>query len=195
MTDNLQKFDVIINGGGMVGLLLANALATHKLSIVIIETGTQKPAWNNSQFDQRVSAITRASQQIFETLGVWQDIAAMRISPFREMHVWDSTGDGVIHFDSADIGQDCLGHIIENSVIQLALHQRLQSFDNVYCFQPASPSELQMDEQQVNLTLDNEANITAKLLVGADGGQSWVRHQAGIAVRTIDYKQNAVSPL
>jgi 2-octaprenylphenol hydroxylase len=192
MTDHQQQFDVIINGGGMVGLLLANALANHKLSIAIIETGEKQSAWNNKQFDLRVSAITRASQQIFSTLNVWQDIAAMRISPFREMHVWDSTGDGVIHFDSAEIGQDCLGHIIENSVITLALYQRLQSFDNVYWFQPATPSELQLDEQQIVITLDDEANIAAKLLVGADGGQSWVRQQAGIDVRTIDYKQNAV---
>ena len=192
MTDNQQQFDIIINGGGMVGLLLANALAMHKLSIAIIESGTRQPAWNKDQFDLRVSAITRASQQIFTTLGVWQDMAAMRISPFREMHVWDSTGDGVIHFDSAEIGQDCLGHIIENSVIQLTLYQRLQSFDNVYWFQPASPSELQQSGERVVLTLDDEINITAKLLVGADGGQSWVRKQADIAVRATDYKQNAV---
>ncbi len=192
MTHKQQQFDIIINGGGMVGLLLANALAMHKLSIAIIETGTRQPTWNREQFDLRVSAITRASQQIFTTLGIWQDMAAMRISPFREMHVWDSTGDGVIHFDSAEIGQDCLGHIIENSVIQLVLHQRLQSFDNVYLFQPASPSELQQNGERVVLTLDDEANITAKLLVGADGGQSWVRKQADIAVRATDYKQNAV---
>jgi len=192
MTDNQQQFDIIINGGGMVGLLLANALAMHKLSIAIIETGTRQPAWNKDQFDLRVSAITRASQQIFTTLGIWQDMATMRISPFREMHVWDSTGDGVIHFDSAEIGQDCLGHIIENSVIQLALYQHLQSFDNVYWFQPASPSELQLNGERVVLTLDDEANIAAKLLVGADGGQSWVRKQADIAVRATDYKQNAV---
>jgi 2-octaprenylphenol hydroxylase len=192
MTDAHQQFDIVISGGGMVGLLLANALAPQGLSIAIIESSESQPGWNKDEVDMRVSAITRASQKILTTLGVWPGMAAMRISPFREMHVWDSTGGGVIHFDSADIGQDCLGHIIENNVIQLALHQHLKTFDNIYWFQPATPSALQIDAQQVSLTLDDEALITAKLLVGADGGQSWVRQQAGIAVRTTNYKQHAV---
>jgi len=192
MTDTHQQFDIVISGGGMVGLLLANALAPQGLSIAIIESSETLPGWNKTEFDMRVSAITRASQKILTTLGVWQDMADMRISPFREMHVWDSTGDGVIHFDSADIGQDCLGHIIENSVIQLALHQHLKTFNNIDWFQPATPSALVIDDEQVSLTLENEALITAKLLVGADGGQSWVRKQAGIAVRSTNYKQQAV---
>ncbi|WP_455207165.1 UbiH/UbiF/VisC/COQ6 family ubiquinone biosynthesis hydroxylase [Kaarinaea lacus] len=192
MTHNQQQFDIIINGGGMVGLLLANALAPRKLSIAIIEAGEQQLTWKANNFDLRVSAITRASQQIFTTLNLWQEMAAMRISPFREMHVWDSTGDGVIHFDSAEIGQDCLGHIIENSVIQLVLRERLKNFDNIHWFQPAAPSQLEINEQQVSLTLDNGNEITARLIVGADGGQSWVRQQAGIAVQSTDYRQNAV---
>jgi len=192
MTDTHQQFDIVTSAGGTVGLLLANALAPRDLSIAIIESSKASPGWNKEEFDMRVSAITRASQKILTTLGIWQDMAAMRISPFREMHVWDSTGDGVIHFDSADIGQDCLGHIIENSVIQLTLHQHLKTFDNIYWFQPATPSALHIDSEQVSLTLDDEALITAKLLVGADGGQSWVRKQAGITVRSTNYKQHAV---
>lgn len=176
----------------MVGLLLANALATHKLSIAIVEAGGHQPGWNRDQFDLRVSAITRASQRILSTLGLWQNMVDMRISPFREMHVWDSTGNGVIHFDSADIGQDCLGHIIENSVIQLALQQRLKTFDNIRWFQPAIPSELNISAQQITLTLEDNSQITAKLIVGADGGQSWVRQQTGIEVQSTDYQQTAV---
>ena len=192
MAKSEQQFDLIICGGGMVGLLLANALAPHRLSIAIVETSAQPPAWNRDQFDLRVSAITRASQRILETLGVWPAMAGMRISPFREMQVWDGTGDGVIHFDSADIGQDCLGHIVENSVIQLALFQRLTSFGNVHWLQPAIPSELSAGEHHLTLTLEDRRQLTAGLIVGADGGSSWVRQQAGIGVQTTDYQQSAV---
>jgi len=187
-----HDIDIIINGGGMVGLLLANALAEHGLSIAIIESAQQTPTWNHQQFDMRVSAITRASQQILTTLDIWQDIEAMRASPFREMHVWDSTGDGFIHFDSADIGQAYLGHIIENSVIQTALYKHLNSYDNIHWFQPAVPAELNITQDNVALLLDDKTLINARLIVGADGGRSWVREQAGISIHSTDYKQTAV---
>ena len=193
MSKNTKQYaDVIIAGGGMVGLVLANALAEHKLSIAIVESSEHKPAWNKEQFDLRTSAITRASQRILENIGVWSTMAAMRISPFREMHVWDATGDGSIHFDSADIGQDCLGHIIENSVIQLALYQQLQKRENVHWHQPAQPLELAFNDGDVSLQLDNDTMVNARIIIGADGGQSWIRQQAGIAVQGTDYKQHAV---
>ncbi len=188
----IQQCDIIINGGGMVGLLLANALAEHGLSIAIIESTKQASSWKQESYDMRVSAVTRASQQIFTTLGVWQNIKSMRISPFREMHVWDSTGDGVIHFDSADIGQPCLGHIIENSVIQTALTNHLKPYDNIHWFQPAVPAEMTIDENKVSLLLDDNTEINSQLIVGADGGRSWIREQAGIEVKATDYKQTAV---
>jgi len=184
--------DIVINGAGMVGLLLANALAEHGLSIAIVEPAQQVPTWNQQQFDMRVSAITRASQHILTTLGIWQDIEAMRVSPFREMHAWDSTGDGVIHFDSADIGQAYLGHIIENSVIQTALYNHLKTFDNIHWFQPAVPAELAISQHNAVLLLDDQTQINARLIVGADGGRSWVREQAGITIQSTDYKQHAV---
>ncbi|MGD8558726.1 MAG: UbiH/UbiF/VisC/COQ6 family ubiquinone biosynthesis hydroxylase [Gammaproteobacteria bacterium] len=187
-----QSVDIIIAGGGMVGLVLANALASHKLSIAIVESSDHKPAWNKANVDLRTSAVTRASQNILESIGVWDAVAAMRVSPFREMHVWDATGDGSIHFDSADIGQDCLGHIIENSVIQTALYEHLQSHDNVHWLQPAQPTDLAMGNDHVSLQLDNGITISARLIVGADGGRSWVREQAEIPVRVQDYKQQAV---
>ena len=184
--------DIIINGGGMVGLLLANALAEHGLSIAIIESAKQVPTWNQQQFDMRVSAITRASQHILTTLGIWQDIEGMRVSPFREMHVWDSTGDGIIHFDSADIGEAYLGHIVENSVMQTALYTHLKSYENIQWFQPAVPAELNITQDNAALLLDNQTQLSAHLIVGADGGRSWVREQAGISIQSTDYKQTAV---
>ncbi|MGD8567807.1 MAG: UbiH/UbiF/VisC/COQ6 family ubiquinone biosynthesis hydroxylase [Gammaproteobacteria bacterium] len=187
-----DNIDVIIAGGGMVGLVLANALAEQNLSVAIVESSKQQPTWNKQQFDLRTSAITRASQRILESIGAWHTIASMRISPFREMQVWDATGIGSIHFDSADIGQDCLGHIIENSVIQLALYQQLQSREDIHWHQPAQPADLAIDNDHVSLQLDNGVTLNARLIVGADGGRSWIRQQAGIAVQARDYQQQAV---
>ena len=187
-----QQVDVIVVGGGMVGLVLAKALADKDLSVAIIEASEHIPHWNNQQFDLRVSAITRASQQILESLGAWALMADMRISPFRDMHVWDATGDGVIHFDSAEIGESCLGHIVENSVTQSALNQVCKTRENIHWHQPAKAEQINMQDDSITLTLADKMQINAKLLVGADGGNSWVRQNAGIEIDTTDYKQSAV---
>jgi len=197
MTNSATKsqntaFDVIIVGGGMVGALLANALADSGLSIAMIDKNQPTTTWDASRFDCRVSAVTRASQRIFESVGVWGAIEKMRASPFREMHVWDATGNGVIHFDSADIGEPCLGHIIENSVIQSALMARLRQFNNITLFFGNKPLQLSNDDQFAQLQLENHGTLSGKLIVGADGANSWVRQAVGITVNTRDYRQTAV---
>ena len=95
------RFDVIIIGGGMVGATLARALAPTRLRIALIEPQPPQAVHADTLFDLRVSAITRASQRIFEALDVWQGMVARRVSPFREMHVWEQAGKE-IHFDSAE---------------------------------------------------------------------------------------------
>lgn len=187
-----RRYDVIIVGGGMVGLVLAKALADNHFNVVIVESSKEQPSWNPDNFDLRVSAITRASQRIIESLGAWQKIQAMRLSPFRDMHVWDATGDGVIHFDSAEIGESCLGHIIENSAIQTALYSVCQEKENIAWHLGAKPEKLDRNEKNMRLFLENGESIDATLIVGADGGKSWVRKTAGIEVDSTDYKQTAV---
>jgi len=192
--------DVIIVGGGMVGLTFANALILNGFSVAILESSAQTPAWNAEHYEQRVSAITRASQRILENLGVWQNILAMRVSPFQEMQVWDAGGNGQIHFDAADIGQAYLGHIIENSVIQLALQQKIEQLIEqqaqqqtaLHWLQGVTPKQLTINDDNVNVSLDNNIHINAKLIVGADGANSWVRQQTKISVHTTDYQQTAI---
>jgi 2-octaprenylphenol hydroxylase len=176
----------------MVGLVLAKALADKDFNIAIIEASEHEPSWESKSLDLRVSAITRASQRILESLDVWPTMKTMRLSPFRDMHVWDATGDGVIHFDSADIGENCLGHIVENSVTRSALHQACKNLDNISWFQPAKPSEITQNDNKICLHLETGLQIEARLIVGADGGNSWVRKTAGIEVDSTDYKQTAV---
>jgi len=176
----------------MVGLAAAKALADNHFNVAIVESNTNKPHWDPASTDLRVSAITRASQTILASLGAWQKIESMRTSPFRDMHVWDSTGNGSIHFDSAEIGESCLGHIIENSVIQTALYDACQRQDNIHWHWPASPETLSVDNHCARLTLSDKTLLEAPLIVGADGGNSWVRNVTGIKIKTHDYHQTAI---
>ena len=210
----MDRFDILIVGGGMVGATLACALHGSGLKIGVIETvvppdvrsgdtpspqpspasgrGGAGKAWIDDAIDLRVSAITRASQQIFTALGAWPGMTARRVSPFREMHVWDAGGDGVIHFDAAELGEDALGHIIENRVVQRALWERLAGEGAVDLICPAAVAELHRDGAVLQVRLSDGRILRARLVVGADGAQSRVRQFAHIQTHGWPYDQQAL---
>lgn len=194
MTSPHPPYDVLIVGAGMTGSCLALALGqSPKLRIALVEANP--PDLEDippDTYDLRVSAITRASENIFKNLGTWQEMAAQRISPFREMHVWDGTGTGEIHFDSAEIGEPCLGHIIENRVLQRALLKQCEGSDNIDLYAPARPSGIIQDDRKIYLQLEGGDCLGARLLIGADGANSKVRQWMGISSRGWDYQQKGV---
>jgi 2-octaprenylphenol hydroxylase len=110
----------------------------HRVCIAVIEN---KPFTFNDtkKFDSRVSAINHAAQKIFQAVDVWPSMQQMRVNPFQGMEVWDAQGHGRIHFDSLDIGESNLGHIIENRVMLKALTQQLSQKELIRLFpQPKS---------------------------------------------------------
>lgn len=195
-----ERYDIVIVGAGMVGATLACALArmdslkrgNSDLKIAVIEAQSAVTEWPQDSTDLRVSAITPASQRIFTGLGVWDQMCSLRVSPFREMHVWDATGDGEIHFDSAEIGEPQLGHIIENRVIQTALLKRINDFDTIEFICPATLESVAFKSDLATLVLHGGRSIETRLVVGADGGRSQVRALAGIKTRGWQYDQKAV---
>jgi 2-octaprenylphenol hydroxylase len=203
MKKQIQHYDIVIVGGGMVGSALACALSNNNgnnaLNIAIIEGREPKLNWDDKSFDLRVSAITRNSQQLFEQLGVWETMQADRISPYSEMFVWDATGDGHIHFDCAEVGEPNLGHIIENRVISRALTQQVEQLENVHLFCPEKPKRLTLNPSTaktksngVRLECEDGNILDTALVVGADGANSWVRQHAGIEIDVRNYNQQAV---
>lgn len=187
-----QHYDIAIVGGGMVGATLACALDDSGLRVCVVEASTPVLEWPADSADIRVSAINAASEQIFTHLGAWQAMQALGVSPFTDMHVWDATGSGEIHFDCADIGEARLGHIIENRVIQRALIERLRGRGDVQWFCPAGLAALDRTDDGVSLELTDGTRVTATLAVGADGAGSRTRRAVGIGVRGWGYEQRAV---
>ncbi len=187
-----SQFDALIVGGGMVGATLACALADSSLRVALIEGGAPRDPRRDEPHDLRVSAITRASRQVFTALGAWEGMVARRVSPFREMQVWDATGAGEIHFDSAEIGEAELGHIIENRVVQIALWERLRNAENVSVFCPAACARLRREAGLIHARLEDGRELSARLVVGADGAQSRVRQFAHIPVHGWQYDQHGL---
>src|SRR5690242_7651117 len=102
---NVNSFDIVIVGGGAVGSALACALKDSGLEIALLDQRAPAPYDAKAEVDLRVFALSLASRQLLKALGAWDGIEKARLSPYREMHVWDSEGKGSIHFDSADLGE------------------------------------------------------------------------------------------
>jgi 2-octaprenylphenol hydroxylase len=184
--------DILVVGGGMVGAAFACACLGQGWRVALLETREPRRSWPAGEVDLRVSALNRASQRILERLGVWERILQLGASPYREMHVWDSVGGGSIHFDSADLGERDLGHIVENRVIQLALWEHLERSGEVDLLCPAALDDLELTRDAALVDLADGRRICARLLVGADGRESAVRRRAGIAIRGWLYDQQAI---
>ena len=186
------RYDIIVAGGNMTGACLACALADSGLRIAVVEAGAWPDEQDLAERDLRVSALTQASQHILEHLGAWDFIAAHRLSPFTDMHVWDARGAGEIHFACTDIGEPVLGHIAENRVIQAGLIEVLRNAQTVELIGPAAITSCEWDGNGAHVRLADGCELRADLVVGADGARSLVRAQAGIGVHGWSYDQIAV---
>ncbi len=187
-----MTYDVIISGGGIVGSLLACLLGQAGRRVALIEAQRPSAVAIDSPFELRVSAISRASQQVLQQAGVWPGIIAQRLMPYQSMVVWDATGAGEIRFDAADMGEPELGHIIENKIIQLALLEVIEREAKIDLLCPAKLHAFSVGEQRVRVTLDDGYDLSGQLLVGADGAKSQVREQANIAWQREDYGQKGL---
>ncbi|HAU4884526.1 TPA: FAD-dependent 2-octaprenylphenol hydroxylase [Aeromonas hydrophila] len=187
----MQNVDVVIVGGGMVGLGLAAALKGSALKVAVVEG--QLPASELDEApDNRVSALSLASQHILQQVGAWRGIEARRLQPYMQMEVWEQDSFGRIAFDAASLRQPELGHIVENRVIQLALLEAILDGDNIQLLSPARASCLQSGEAGSLLLLEDGRALSAKLVVAADGAHSWVRRQADIPLTSWDYGHHAL---
>ncbi len=184
--------EVLIVGGGVVGLTLALALGRAGVPVALVEAKPVETDWPAGTVDLRVYAMTRASQRLFDSLGVWAAIRDAGISPFQEMYVWDAGGQGHIHFDAAELGQPWLGAIIESRVIVRALFEALQALPSVRLYIPQDVVDFHFCNDLQRVDLANGESLSARLLVGADGAGSRLRDAAAIHVQQQSYGQKAL---
>ena len=191
---DVEAFDIVIVGGGIVGLSLANELASSDFTVAIVERNKLDDLTEN--VDCRVSAINRFALKQFEKTGVFGTSLNERMCAFEKMFVWDQTGAGQIEFDSAEMGVPELGAIIENKVLQTMLLDVVSAAENITYLCPEEIVEINYQaenpQKQSHVFLSSGKQLSAELLVGADGVNSKVRATANIQQVKKSYQQQGL---
>lgn len=201
---DIKQYDVIIVGGGMVGLtmclLLARELQDRQLSLALVDAQNGGPLSGDQEtgrdevgnFDPRVSALTATSRTLFEALGLWEEQISPHACPYQDMFVWDAEGTGHISFSALELHEHELGHIVENSVVSDALNAALAEEEGVDQYRGTSVQSLVREQDGHVLQLADGSELQSRLLIAADGANSFIRQESGFKVRQWSYQHHAI---
>jgi 2-octaprenylphenol hydroxylase len=153
--------------------------------------GSERERFSLDDWDNRIYAISPGSRRFLEQSGAWSLLDTRRIAPVEAMRVFGDTG-GELEFSAYQMGVAELACILENRALQHALWEVLQQQENLTLLHPARCASLQFAADEAMLALEDGRTLSAKLIVGADGRDSWVRNQAGISAAPLDYRQHGV---
>jgi 2-octaprenyl-6-methoxyphenol hydroxylase len=185
----MERADVIILGGGLVGLTTAIALDRHGLSSIVIDPADPEQILAPT-YDGRATAVSSSSWRMLEAIGVGEKLAGEGC-PIRSIRVSDGLAPGGIVFDPEE-GDDALGMMFENRRLRQALRETATDASNVTLLMPASAAETVRDTAGVRVALDDGRLVTAPLLIAAEGRNSPTREAAGIAMARWRYEHSAI---
>lgn len=183
-----MDYDLIIVGGGLAGLSLAVALRKSRLKIAVVEA---HPPVRPNGWDARVYAISPANVRFLDEIGIWRHLDLTRCQKVTRMSVHGDRG-GALEFSAYASGVDALAWIMEASLLHAELWETAKRQGNVDLLYPAIPALLDIGDSEVVLELTDHRALTARLIVAADGADSWTREAAGIEVEFQPYDQMGV---
>jgi len=191
----MRQADIVVSGGGMVGLSLGLALAQGGFRTVVADAAPLADQLEE-KFDGRVSALAYASIRMYRALGVWAALET-QAQPIREILVTDGAPGNAaspfsLHFDAGEAGAPELGAIVENRHIRAALQARAAAEKNLTLIAPAAVKSVTVAVGGVNAALANGETVQAALAIAADGRVSPLREAIGIKVIGWSYPQTGI---
>jgi ubiquinone biosynthesis UbiH/UbiF/VisC/COQ6 family hydroxylase len=188
----IMEFDVVIVGGGLVGASLAASLKSSGLKLAMIE-GLSTPSLptDPNDWDARIYAITPGNADFLRDCGAWQHLDLSRVQQVEEMRVFGDRGSE-LDFSAYQIGAAELTFILESRQLQQAIWDELQHQDNLSIINPARCAAVEWRADAAYLSLVDGRQLKAKLIVGADGRDSWVRQQSGMPETPTPYHQHGL---
>jgi ubiquinone biosynthesis UbiH/UbiF/VisC/COQ6 family hydroxylase len=185
------RFDAIVAGAGLVGLATATALARSGLAVAIVDRARPGAATAPiDEWDRRVYAISPGSARFLSTLGAWQELACERIAAVESMWIAGDAG-ATLEFSAYDAGERALAWIVEERALRGAL-RAVAYAAGVTLHEGAACEHLAWSSDETVLTLGDGSGIAARLVVGADGLESWVRAAAGLDAKRRAWQQLGV---
>jgi 2-octaprenyl-6-methoxyphenol hydroxylase len=185
----MERADVIILGGGLVGLTIAVALGRHGLSSIVVDPADPETVLA-PRYDGRATAVASASYRMLEAIGVAERLEGQGC-PIESIRVSDGLEPGVLAFEPP-VGDDPLGIMFENRILRQALREAALAAENVTLLMPARAAEVVRDSTGVRVALEDSRLLAAPLLVGAEGRLSPSREAAAIPVARWRYDHQAI---
>jgi len=183
-------YDVVIAGAGLVGLALAAALARAGLTVALADRAPIAIDAGETAWDARIYAISPGSAAFLRAIGAWQALPPERIAPVESMRV-EGDGGATLAFSAYEQGERALAWIVEERALRAVLVPLARRAGVEVIGGAAFESLAWLPDAGTLLLADGRA-LAGHLIVGADGGSSWVRKAAGIAAEPRDYGQTAV---
>ena len=187
-----QASDIIIVGAGMVGSAAACMLARAGFSVQMIEAREPVEYRADAPVGLRVSALSPGSQSVLQEAGAWKLIESQRHCAYRRMRVEDGDERVMLDFNAAEFAMERLGTIVENDLVQSSLWQQMQNLAGIDVICPAKIQDIRFEEDLAYVQLADGRQLSAPLLVGADGSNSLVRKAMGIDQDYWNYGQQGI---
>ena len=181
--------DVVIIGSGLVGAAMAIALAQSGLRVSLVEAKKRADQLAPA-FDGRTSAIAAASVKILESIHVWQQLDD--ICPITDIRVCDHGGKHFVHYDHKDAGNEPFGYIVENRLLREALYRSVNETTGITVYEPTKLAHYETTATQIHAHLEDGTELSASLMLVADGKFSETRAMAGIEPEISSYGQTAI---
>jgi len=186
-----KYYDIVIVGAALVGASAAVTLAKQGFKVALVDRKSPLVALANAEWDSRIYAISPGNADWLKDLGVWQRMDAERVTPIAEMQIWGDAIAEALNFNAEDTFANNLGYILESSALEQALWDELQTLDvDISIGDEATLFEA--NEQGASLQLSDGRQLKAKLMIAADGGNSWLREQAGLTQQKTVYEHVGV---